>query len=267
MEVSPSGYYAWRTRPASARQRQNQDLAEQIEAVHTASRGTYGSRRVQAQLRAQGQPCSRNRVAHLMRSQGLQGRGRRRFRVTTDSRHSLPVAPNQLAQDFTTTAPDQVWVSDITYLRTDEGWLYLATVLDLYSRKVVGWSLQPTLEQSLPLAALEMALAQRRPGPGLVHHSDRGSQYASHAYQALLQRHRLRCSMSRKGNVWDNAPQESFFGTLKRELPKDRWPTRELCRREVFAYLEVFYNRQRLHSSLGYRSPVDFEAEYGREAA
>lgn len=267
LEVAPSGYYAWRTRPESPRQQANRALSEQIQAVHTHSRGTYGRRRVHAQLCARGTPCSRNRVARLMRLHGLEARPRRRFRVTTDSRHHFPVAPNLLERDFSAAAPDQVWVSDLTYLATDEGWLYLATVMDLYSRRIVGWAMQPTLERSLTLAALEMAVAQRLPPPGLIHHSDRGVQYACGDYQARLTRYGMRCSMSRKGDPWDNAPKESFYGTLKGELTHDRHENRDQAHREVFEYIEVFYNRQRLHSSLGYLSPVAFEQQSALKAA
>jgi len=210
-------------------------------------------------LQRDGGRCSRNRVARLMRQAGLQGRRRRGFRGTTDSRHGLPVAPNLLARDFSATGPNQVWLSDITYLPCAEGWEYLATVMDLYDRQIVGWALQSTLERSLTLNALETALRQRRPAAGLIHHSDRGVQYASGDYQALLTRHGLRGSMSRKGDCWDNAPAESFFGTLKSELVHD-WsrPARAQARREVSNYIEVFYNRQRLHSALGYQTPVEF---------
>jgi transposase InsO family protein len=265
LEVSPSGYYAWRTRPESPRQQHNRTLGGQIQAVHTHSRGTYGRRRVQAQLQAQGTPCSLNRVARLMRQHGLVARPRGRFRTTTDSRHCFPVAPNLLRRDFSARAPDQVWVSDITYLATDEGWLYLATVMDLYSRRIVGWAMQPTLERGLTLSALEMAVAQRSRRPAV--HSDRGVQYACGDYQASLTRHGMRCSMSRKADPWDNAPQESFYGSLKGELTHHRHASRAQARREVFEYLEVFYNRQRLHSSLGYLSPVAFESQRAAKAA
>jgi transposase InsO family protein len=267
LEVSPSGYYAWRTRPESLGQQANRALVGQIRAVHTHGRGTYGRRRIHAQLCAQGTPCSVNRVARLMRQQGLAARPRRRFRVTTNSRHHFAVAPNLLGRDFSAAAPDQVWVSDLTYLTTDEGWLYLATVMDLYSRRIVGWAMQATLERSLTLSALEMAVAQRQPAPGLIHHSDRGVQYACEDYQATLTRYGMQCSMSRKGDPWDNAPKESFYGTLKGELMHDRHANRDQAHREVFEYLEVFYNRQRLHSSLGYLSPVAFEPRAAQEAA
>lgn len=268
LQVSPAGYYAWCTRPESARSRADRELTERIRAIHKASRATYGWRRVHAELCAQGHPCSRKRVARLMRQAGLQARRRRPRRVrTTDSRHGFDVAPNLLAEAPEVTGPDQVWVSDITYLRTDEGWLYLATVLDLYSRRIVGWSLQATLERSLTLDALAMAVGRRHPRPGLLHHSDRGSQYACHDYQDALRRHGMLPSMSRRGDPYDNAAQESFFGRLKEELPRERWATRAEARREVFEYLEVFYNRHRRHSSLHYLPPVDFEHQHAQQAA
>lgn len=259
LRVSASGYYAFRSRPESPRRQANRGLAAHIRAVHVRSRRTYGRRRVHAQLRAEGMCCSRNRVARLMRREGICARSKRRFRATTDSRHSFPVAENLLARDFRAAAPDRVWVSDITYLASEEGWLYLATVMDLYSRRIVGWSMDDSISRRLTLAALEMATAQRHPEPGLIHHSDRGSQYASFDYQAALQRHGMRCSMSRKGDPWDNAPKESFFHSLKCELTHDRHETCEHAKRDVFDYVEVFYNRQRLHSSLGYQTPVAFE--------
>lgn len=262
LAVSPSGYYAWRTRPESPTARQNRLLTVRIKEVHARSRRTYGRRRIHAQLRREGVVCSRNRVGRLMRQAGVHGLRRRSFRATTNSRHSFPAAPNLLARNFTATAPDQVWVTDITYLACAEGWAYLATVMDLHSRRIVGWAMQSTLECSLTRNALEMAISQRRPAPGLTLHSDRGIQYACGDYRALLDRHGLIPSMSRKGDVWDNAPKESFFGTLKGELVQ-HWgrPAREQARRQVFEYIEVFYNRQRLHSSLGYLPPVAFEAK------
>lgn len=268
LRVSKSGYCAWLSRPESSRARQNRALVIQIKAAHRRSRKSYGRRRIHIQLQRDGIACSPNRVGRLMRAEGICGLRRRRFRATTNSRHSFPVAPNLLARNFTAAAPDQVWVSDITYLACEEGWEYLATVMDLYSRRIVGWAMQSTLERSLTLRALEMAIAQRRPAPGLIHHSDRGSQYACGDYQAALQRHGIIPSMSRKGNVWDNAPKESFYGTLKCELVHS-WtlPSREQARRQVFDYIEVFYNRQRLHSSLGYLSPAAFEAAEWAQAA
>jgi transposase InsO family protein len=268
MRVASSGYYAWLRRPESPRARQNRALVTQIKAAHRRSRKTYGRRRIHIQLQREGVHCSRNRVARLMRQNSLQGLRRRAFRATTNSRHSFPVAPNRLARNFTATAPDQVWVSDITYLGCEEGWEYLATVMDLYSRRIVGWAMQSTLDRSLTLNALEMAIAQRQPTPGLIHHSDRGVQYACADYQQLLEGHGMIPSMSRKGDCWDNAPKESFFGTLKGELSLHGLrPPRDHAHRTVFEYIEVFYNRQRLHSSLGYLSPVAFEMQSAATAA
>jgi putative transposase len=260
MQVSPSGYYAWRGRGESPRTRANRVLLVQIKAAHRRSRKIYGRRRVQRQLQRGGIVCSPNRVGRLMRLAGLRGLQKRKHQTTTDSKHSFPVAANVLARDFTAAAPDQVWVSDITYLACAEGWEYLATVMDLHSRRIVGWALQSSLARSLTLKALAMAVTQRRPGPGLIHHSDRGVQYACGDYQALLQQQGMIPSMSRKGDCWDNAPKESFFSTLKCELGwHDARPSRAEAHRKVFEYIEVFYNRQRLHSSLGYLSPVEFE--------
>lgn len=260
MQVSPSGYYAWRGRGESVRTQANRALLVQIKAAHRRSRNLYGRRRVQRQLQRGGIVCSPNRVGRLMRLAGLRGLRKGTFKATTDSKHSFPVAPNVLARNFTAAAPDQVWVSDITYLACAEGWEYLATVMDLHSRRIVGWALQSTLARSLTVKALEMAVTQRQPTPGLIHHSDRGVQYACGDYQALLQRQGMIPSMSRKGDCWDNAPKESFFGTLKCELGlHDSRPSRAEAHRKVFEYIEIFYNRQRLHSSLGYLSPVEFE--------
>jgi transposase InsO family protein len=261
LEVSKSGYYAWRGRPESERSRANQALVEQIRIAEKVGRGTYGSPRVYRELVANGVPGSLNRVARLMRLAGIRGRRRPKFRVTTDSRHNLPVADNKLAREFATAKVNTVWTADLTYIWTAEGWLYLAVVLDLCTRRVVGWSMDKRMTTSLVAAALEMALARRRPPRGLMHHSDRGSQYASAFYQTLLRRHGIVASMSRKGDCWDNAPTESFFGSLKTELIHDRiYLTRAAARQEVFEYIEVFYNRIRRHSSLDYLSPVDFEA-------
>jgi len=268
LKVSASGYFAWLGRPESARQRANRALAAQIKVAHARSRKTYGRRRIHVQLQRAGILCSRNRVARLMRQEGLWGLRRRKFKATTNARHSFPVAPNLLARNFTAAAPDQVWVSDITYLACAEGWEYLATVMDLHSRRIVGWAMQSTLERSLTLNALKMAIAQRRPAPGLIHHSDRGVQYACGDYQTVLNQQQMIPSMSRKGDCWDNAPKESFFGTLKCELGLHGLrPPREHAHRKVFEYIEVFYNRQRLHSSLGYLSPADFERQSTAKAA
>jgi transposase InsO family protein len=268
LRVSKSGYFAWLHRDESPRAKQNRALAVRIKEVYARSRNTYGRRRVHRQLQAEGIRSSRNRVARLMHAEGMQGLAKRKFKTTTDSKHSFPVAENVLGRNFTATAPDQVWVSDITYLACEEGWEYLATVMDLCSRRIVGWATQSTLESSLTRNALEMAIGQRQPGPGLIHHSDRGVQYACGDYQQLLGEHKIIPSMSRKGDVWDNAPKESFFATLKSELVH-RWgrPSRVRARREVFEYIEVFYNRQRLHSALGYLSPAAFERQSMVKAA
>ena len=260
LAVSRSGYYAWCERPLSARAQADQPLGTAIRAVQAARRRTYGSPRVQAELAAQGWRCGRHRVARLMRAAGLAGQHRRRFRATTDSGHAYPIVANTLARQFAVARPNQVWAADLTYVPTDEGWLYLAVVLDLASRRVVGWAMQARLTQALALDALRMALGQRRPGGGLVHHSDRGSQYASGAYQAELVRQGIHPSMSRRGNVWDNAVVESFFATVKTELVHQRhYRTRREAQAELFDYLELWYNRRRRHSALGYLSPAAFE--------
>ena len=254
--VSRSGYYAWAGRPESARAAADRDLAAQIRVAHEASRGRYGSPRVHAELRAQGRRVGRKRVARLMRGMGLSARRRRRFRRTTDSAHAFPVAPNLLGRDFTASAPGRVWLADLTHIRTAEGWLYLAVVLDLFSRRAIGWAMADHLGHELALAALDMAIARERPEPGLVHHSDRGVQFAAHEYRRRLRRHGMLCSMSRKGDCWDNAPMESFFATLKGELVEERdYLTRDEARADVFQYIEGFYNRRRLHSGLGYLTP------------
>ena len=260
LEVSRSGFYAWRERPESARQQQDTQLAEEVAQAHRDSRGTYGSPRVHAELRAQGRKVSRKRVARLMGEQKLAARRRRRSVRTTDSHHRHPVAPNVLARDFSPGQPNSTWATDITYVGTGEGWLYLAVVLDLFSRRVVGWSMSEHIDTQLVLGALEMALEGRQPPQGLIHHSDRGSQYASAEYRQALASRGIQCSMSRKGNCWDNAVVESFFSSLKQELvyPTD-FATRHQARAELFEYIEVFYNRKRRHSSLGYMSPRDYE--------
>lgn len=265
--VARGGYYAWRTRPESRRSRSNRKLLVDIQAAHQASRRVYGSPRVHRQLRDQGQVVGRHRVARLMRESGLCGRRRRRFRTTTQSNHAHPVAENVLARQFTTEAPNAAWVSDITYIWTAEGWLYLGVILDLYSRRVVGWAMGARIDQELTLRALRMALSARRPKPGLVHHSDRGSQYAAKAYRRLLAARRIDCSMSRKGDCWDNAVAESFFATLKVELVyATQYSTRDQARSAIFEYIEGFYNRVRRHSHLGYVSPAVYEREYATVA-
>ena len=261
LEVSTSGYYDWRGRAESQRKKQDRRLVVEIKAIHRQSRQTYGSPRIHDQLKDRGIRCGKKRVARLMQLHGLRAKQTRRFKATTDSKHTLPVADNVLSRQFTPSAPDVVWAADITYIPTRQGWLYLAVVLDLFSRRVVGWSMHKRLDRSLVLDALEMALRGRSPGPGLIHHSDRGSQYASGDYQALLEAQQMICSMSRRGNCWDNAPVESFFSTLKRELVHHcRYQTRAEARAELFEYIEVWYNRRRRHSSLGYQSPAEYEA-------
>jgi putative transposase len=261
LSVSRSGYYAWRKRLPSARELADERLLTHIQAVFDWSRNTYGYRRIHVALMDQGVGCGRNRVARLMRLAGLQGRRRRRYKTTTQSRHNLPVAPNRLSRNFTATAPNQKWVSDITYVRTGQGWLYLAAILDLYARLVVGWAIESYLTDRLTLKALQMALSRRRPLPGLLHHSDRGSQYASTDYRQQLSAQNVRVSMSRTGNAYDNAPMESFFATLKTELIHRRhYQNHREAKSDIFEYIEVFYNRQRHHSALQYLSPVDYEA-------
>lgn len=269
LRVSRAGYYAWRGRPTPPRVVADAVLTMEIESVHKKSHRTYGSPRVHVELRTQGTRVARKRVARLMRQAGLVARRRRRFVVTTASTHAHPIAANELDRQFaveTVGGPDRVWVSDITYLPTREGWLFLAVVLDLGSRRIVGWAMRHTLEQELTLAALAMALAHRRPGRGVLHHSDRGSQYASAAYRTLLDAHGLGCSMSKKGDCFDNAVAESFFATLKTELVAGAdWATREEARAAVFAYIEIWYNRQRRHSSLGYVPPAEYERMYAHK--
>lgn len=260
LEVSPSGYYAWRSRSGSRRSREDRRLKVLIRALHRQSRQSYGAPRIHLDLVEQGERCGRHRVARLMREAGLQGARRRRYRATTDSQHTYPVAPNHLAQRFTVSRTDKVWLADLTYLPTREGWLYLAAVMDLASRRIVGWSTSERIDQKLVLEALDRALVTRRPAPGLLHHSDRGAQYAAHRYQRRLVAAGLVSSMSRKGNCYDNAPMESWFATLKIEYLKGRTlASRALAQSELFDYIERFYNRQRRHTKLGYLSPAQWE--------
>jgi len=260
LQVSPGGYYTWRDRPASAGQQRREALAGDIQAIHQEVKERYGSPRLHAELVARGQRCCVNTVAKLMRQHGIAARTKRTFRSTTDCNHELPVAENLLDRQFEPAAANQVWVADITYIPTWEGWLYLAAVEDLYSRQIVGWSMSEHLSSRLVVDALERAVSRRLPGEGLVAHSDRGSQYASDHYQRLLQRHGLICSMSRRGDCWDNAPMESFFASLKKELVhQEDYRSRAEARASVFEYIEVFYNRVRRHSALGYQSPLAYE--------
>ena len=260
--VSASGFYAWLRRGSEDRARDDGNLARRIAAIFAASRRTYGSPRVHAELRAQGVRVGRKRVERLMRAAGLAVPiTRRRVPRTTDSRHGLPVAPNLLGRRFAAERPDAVWLADLSYLPTDEGWLYLAAIEDLATREIVGWSMADHLRADLACDALLMAIRRRQPPRGLLHHSDRGGQYASEPYQAILARHGLRCSMSRRGNCLDNAPMESFFASLKTEhVHHVRFRTRAEAKAAVFDYVEVFYDRQRLHSALGYRTPAEARA-------
>jgi len=263
LEVSSSGYYDWFSRQAQPgpRAQENARLLQQIVRIHQDSRQTYGSPRIQIALSQAGQTHGRNRIARLMRLHGLCGRAKGRYRVcTTDSNHDQPIAPNRLPQLPAPSAPNQIWLGDITYVATEEGWLYLAGVLDLYSRHLAGWAMSEHIDTQLVLAAWGMALTQRQPPAGLVFHSDRGVQYASDDYRAALHNAKALASMSRKANCYDNATMESFWSTLKQELIYRRhFKTRDEAHQAIFDFIEVFYNRQRLHSSLDYLSPVDFE--------
>lgn len=266
--VSRSGFYAWRGRPESDRKREDRRLKVEIRAYFRASRCRYGSPMIQQDLKDAGIAVSRKRVARLMREDGLSPVKHRRFVTTTDSSHDRAVAPNVLDRAFRVASLDTVWVGDITYISTREGWLYLAVLLDLCSRRVVGWSTSSSLGEELTLAALDRALLERRPKAGLLHHTDRGSQYASYEYQKKLARRGLVPSMSRKGNCWDNAPAESFFSTLKREaVPEGGFASREHARAALFEWIEVDYNRARRHGSIGRVSPERFEARMKEAAA
>jgi putative transposase len=263
LDVSPSGYYDWLERRLcpGPRALENRALTQKIKQLHLASRETYGSPRILMELRKKGAHHGRARVCRIMQQEGLCGRQKGRYRVqTTDSNHDQPIAPNLLAQAPKATAPNQIWVGDITYIKTSEGWLFLAAILDLYSRRIVGWAMSQRIDTALVLEALSMALLHRKPSASLLFHSDRGVQYASGDYRRALAQAGLVASMSRKGNCYDNAAMESFWSTLKQELIYRRhFVTRDEARRAIFDFIEVFYNRQRLHSSLDYRSPIDFE--------
>ena len=265
LAVSPAGFYAWRTRAPSAHAIADERLMLNVRVTFTRYDGRYGAPRIHRELRDEGIRVGPKRVARLMRADGLVARPRRRGGVrTTDSAHTLPIAPNLLDRQFDVNGVriNQVWVSDLTYVPTRAGWLYLATVLDLASRRVVGWAMEDTLASDIALRALRMAIGARRPAPGLIHHSDRGSQYAALEYQALLRGHGMRPSMSRKANCWDNAVAESFFATLEQELiVTSDWSTRDEARRAIFRFIESWYNRVRRHSTLGYVSPVQYEAQ------
>ena len=260
LDVSPSGYYAWCKRPASQREMANQKLMDKIRAVHTESRETYGSPRVYQELKEQGVACSENRVARLMRLYHIRAKQTRRYKVTTKRNKRHPVAPNVLRRNFVSDRPNQKWLADITYIPTLEGWLYLAGILDLYSRRVVGWAMSDRITSDLTVNALMMAVCQREPAPGLIHHSDQGSQYTDEAYQTLLQAYGMQASMNGVGTWYDNAPMESFIGNLKMELVyHDVYHTRDEARVHLFEYIEAFYNRRRRHSALHYLSPDAYE--------
>jgi putative transposase len=258
--VSASAYYEWQREQESPHARQDAELSSLVRSLFADFRGRYGAPRIQRELAKKGHRVSRKRVARLMRENGIRAKSARKYKATTDSKHRLPVAPNLLERQFIVDSPNTAWASDITYLWTRQGWMYLAVIIDLFSRKVVGWSLGERMKASLVCEALDAAVRLRQPAPGLLFHSDRGSQYASNAFRRRLWRYRMRQSMSRKGNCWDNAVAESFFATLKKELVRDQtFETRASARSQVFEYIEVFYNRQRAHSLLDYETPTSFE--------
>jgi putative transposase len=258
--VCRAGFYAWQKRPASAQQQRRDALLVEIAAIHAELKQRYGSPRLHKELAHRGVPCCVNTVAKLMHDNDIRAKSARKFRHTTDSNHPLPVAANVLDRQFDPQGPNERWVTDITYVPTREGWLYLAVVEDLYSRMVVGWAMADTMTSRLVVDALQMAVQRRFPGEGLLAHSDRGSQYASEHYQRLLGKHGITCSMSRRANCWDNAPMESFFASLKKELTHhEDYQTRAEARASIFEYIETFYNPKRLHSSLGYVSPAEYE--------
>ncbi len=260
LSVSVSGFRAWKRGGNVDRKRlSDAQMLTLIQSVHAEFKGAYGSPRMAEELRRRGFSAGKERVERLMRENGIRARHKRRYKITTDSKHTMPVAENELARNFTPAAPNQAWTSDITYLWTDEGWLYLAIVLDLFNREVVGWSLKPRMTADIVTDALTMAWFRRRPAPGLMHHSDRGSQYASQAFRAKLKEFGMVCSMSRKGNCWDNAPTESWFNSFKNErVHGERFETHAEMKAQAFEYIETFYNRKRLHSTLGYKAPAQF---------
>lgn len=260
LQISRSSYYAWNKRLPSQQNKANAYLSERIKSIYEQKKRRYGSPRITAELRVEGFNCSKNRVAGLMRKQGITARTKRRFRVTTNSKHKLPVSNNLVEMQFNPEKKNSLWTSDITYIRTREGWLYLAVILDLWSRAVISWSAARFMDENLVIKPLEKAIRERQPGNGLILHSDRGSQYASQRLRQILKENNITQSMSSKGNCYDNAPTESFFSTLKRELIyRESYRTRDEAKQSLFEYIEVFYNRQRRHSSLGYLSPLQFE--------
>lgn len=260
LQVSASGYYDSLVRKPSSRQRRHQDISDAAAGFYFESKRIYGYRKVHEDLLASNTVCCRETVRRIMRDIGLYSRVKRKFVLTTDSSHSMAVADNLLARDFTAASPNSKWVADITYIPTCRGWLYLACVMDLFSRRIVGWSMSEHIDSELVMSALRMAVEQRKPSAGLLHHSDRGSQYASDSFQDLLELNGAICSMSRKGNCWDNACMESFFGSLKTEwLDDQKYPTHQEAKNSLFEYIELFYNRKRRHVALGYLSPADYE--------
>jgi putative transposase len=260
LSVSRSGYYDWLKEPISQRKIKDMQLKKKIKQLYQKSRKRYGSPRIYQQLLREGYHIGRKRVARLMQEMGIQAVAKKKYQATTDSAHSKPVADNHLNRDFTPEKPNKSWVADITYIWTAEGWLYLATIMDLYSRKIIGWSLRERLTKDLVIGALDMAVKERNISADLLLHSDRGSQYASELYQLLLLKHGILCSMSGKGNCWDNAVMESFYRTLKVELIyQNKYETRRQAQMDIFEYIEIFYNRERLHSSLGYYTPEEYE--------
>lgn len=262
LDVSSSGYYAWRKRPVSRREMANQELLKEIKRAHEESHGTYGSPRIYEEIKEK-IPASQNRVARLMKKHDIAAKQKKRYKKTTRANAAHPVAPNLLEGDFAATAPNQKWTADITYIPTLEGWLYLAVILDLFSRRIIGWAMSARMTSHLVLDALHMAIQQRQPAAGLLHHSDRGSQYTGADYQQMLKNHLFQVSMSGTGNCYDNAPTESFIGSLKMEFVHHAYyETRTQARADIFFYIEAFYNRKRRHSSLGYLSPADYEAAY-----
>jgi transposase InsO family protein len=260
LSVSKSGYYAWLKDPLGKRGRENAMLKRRIFTIFSESKRIYGSPRIHAKMRKEGYICSRKRVARLMREMGLRSIIKRKYKATTNSRHNKPVAKNKLNRQFRPLETNQIWAGDITFVPTDEGWLYLAIVMDLHSRKIIGWSMSTWIKADLVIQALESAIAKREPRPGLLFHSDQGVQYASGKFSRLLEKNGIHASMSRKGNCYDNAVVESFFNSLKQEwLHHRRFATRDEARQSIFEYIECFYNRHRLHSTLGYRSPEEYE--------
>ncbi len=260
LDVARSGYYAWLSRPKSNRALKNEKLLDCIRASHKNSRMTYGYRRIHQDLLAEQMPVAKNRVHRLMKENGIQAKNKKKFKATTDSKHNFPTHKNILNREFSADKPNLRWVSDITYIPTREGWLYLAVIMDLYSRRIVGWAMDLRMKENLVINALKMALLKRKTKGNLLLHSDRGSQYAASAYQSLLLKHGIQCSMSRKGNCWDNSAMESFFHSLKTEhVHHEHYITREEAKNKIFEYIEVFYNRQRRHSAINYKSPNEFE--------